>query len=792
MVVMSNKFFESIGGAPAYSMVAVAVKGSVGDAVGGAASRRALRWTVENLLPNVDRLVLVHVMPTVTTIPSPSGSKIPVEELEESVVSMYKRDLRKEYEQVFVPFKKLCGSSKVETLLLEHDDPAKALLKYVSDSEVECLVLGSCSSSFLTSPKIKFPDCRISVDSTLELVLGVRQEMPLTVLREAPETCEIYVICKDRILTKSTNQLSPDSSSSFRIPQGAEAYTETFSRTRSDRTGLSASSMSSSGRKHSRRPASLPHSNPVSRVFSDAQSSTDIGLVDDEHTRSVIRHSIVSGNKMQSNPGANIKTPKSDVKSEVAQLRKEVETTLSMYKQACEELVHKQTQVKSLSSECIKETRRVITALEKEEMLRKAAAEEKEKHLKAVKEVQEAKSMLAKEFCDRQLAELSALKQSIEKQKVIDQLFLKDGRYRKYTKEEIAAATDNFSSRKIIGEGGYGKVYKCSLDHTPVALKISVLSQLRHPHVVLLLGACPDNGCLVYEYMENGSLDAHISPKKGKPSLSWFIRFRIIYETACGLAFLHNSKPEPIVHRDLKPGNILLDRNFVSKIGDVGLAKLMSEESPDSVTVYRNSIIAGTLYYMDPEYQRTGTIRPKSDLYAFGIIILQLLTARHPNGLLFCVEDAVRRGCFGDMLDGSVRDWPMAEAEELARIAIKCSQLKCRDRPDLDTQVLPALKRILESANERLKREQDNVRPPSHYYCPILKEIMEDPYIAADGFTYEGRAIRAWIQHNQNVSPVTKHRLKHCDLTPNHTLKSAIQEWRSRSRLDLSTTLGSF
>lgn len=221
--------------------------------------------------------------------------------------------------------------------------------------------------------------------------------------------------------------------------------------------------------------------------------------------------------------------------------------------------------------------------------------------------------------------------------------------------------------------------------------------------------------------MENGSLDCHITPKKGKPSLSWFIRFRIIYETACGLAFLHNSKPEPIVHRDLKPGNILLDRNFVSKIGDVGLAKLMSEEAPDSVTVYRNSIIAGTLYYMDPEYQRTGTIRPKSDLYAFGIIILQLLTARHPNGLLFCVEDAVKRGCFEDMLDKSVRDWPITEVNELARIAIKCSQLKCRDRPDLDTQVLPALKQILESANSRLKTEQANVRPPTHYYCPILK-----------------------------------------------------------------------
>ncbi|CAE6244710.1 unnamed protein product [Arabidopsis arenosa] len=788
MVVMTNKFFELIGGAPSYTSVSVAVKGSVGDSVGGTASRRALRWTIENFLPKIDRLVLVHVMPTVTTIPSPSGSKIPVEELEESVVSMYKRDLRKEYEQVFVPFKRICKSNKVETLLLEHHDPAKALLKYMLDSEVECLVIGSCSSNFLTRKK------------------GL--EMPLTVLGEAPETCEIYVVCKDRILTKSTNQFTADSSSSFRIPDGAEAYTESFSRSRSEKTGLSASSISSSGRMQNGRAASLPHSHPISRVFSDAQSSTDFGLADDEHSRSILRHSTVSSSQRQLDPRPHIKPPKSGVQAEVEKLRKEVRTTLSMYKQACEELVHKQTQVQSLSSECIKETERVITALEKEEMRRKAAAEEKEKHLKAVKEVEEAKSMLAKEFCERQLAELDALKQSIEKQKVIEQLFLRDGRYRKYTKEEIAAATDNFSSRKIIGEGGYGKVYKCSLDHTPVALKvlkpdsvekkeeflreISVLSQLRHPHVVLLLGACPENGCLVYEYMENGSLDCHISPKKGKPSLSWFIRFRIIYETACGLAFLHNSKPDPIVHRDLKPGNILLDRNFVSKIGDVGLAKLMSEEAPDSVTVYRNSIIAGTLYYMDPEYQRTGTIRPKSDLYAFGIIILQLLTARHPNGLLFCVEDAVKRGCFEDMLDGSVKDWPIAEAKELARIAIKCSQLKCRDRPDLSTQVLPALKRILESANSRLNTKQANVQPPTHYYCPILKEIMEDPQIAADGFTYEGKAIKAWIQKHQNVSPVTKHRLKNSDLTPNHTLRSAIQEWRSRSRLDLSTTLGSY
>ena len=133
---------------------------------------------------------------------------------------------------------------------------------------------------------------------------------------------------------------------------------------------------------------------------------------------------------------------------------------------------HWGSQVQSLSYECIKDTKRVISALEKEEMLRKEAEKEKQKHLKAVKEIEEAKSMLAKEFCDRKLAELNALQQALKKQQVMDQLLLSDSRYRKYTKEEIVAATDNFSLSKIIDEGGYGKVYKCSVDHTPVALKV--------------------------------------------------------------------------------------------------------------------------------------------------------------------------------------------------------------------------------------------------------------------------------------------------------------------------------
>jgi serine/threonine protein kinase len=239
--------------------------------------------------------------------------------------------------------------------------------------------------------------------------------------------------------------------------------------------------------------------------------------------------------------------------------------------------------------------------------------------------------------------------------------------------------------------------------------------------MVLLLGACPENGCLVYEYLENGSLEDYLLNRNGKPPLPWFFRFRIIFEMACGLSFLHNSKPEPIVHRDIKPGNVLLDRNYVSKISDVGLAKLISDVVPDNITEYRESVLAGTLHYMDPEYQRTGTVRPKSDVYAFGVIILQLITARHARGLIMTIEDAITNGSFRDILDKSAGDWPLNETIELAEIGLKCTALRCRDRPELDTEVLPLLKRLSDMANASVKIGRSSAHTPSQYYCPILQ-----------------------------------------------------------------------
>lgn len=220
--------------------------------------------------------------------------------------------------------------------------------------------------------------------------------------------------------------------------------------------------------------------------------------------------------------------------------------------------------------------------------------------------------------------------------------------------------------------------------------------------MVLLLGACPEFGCLVYEYMANGSLDDRLFRRGNTPALSWQIRFRIAAEIATGLLFLHQTKPEPLVHRDLKPANILLDRNFVGKISDVGLARLVPPSVADTVTQYHMTSAAGTFCYIDPEYQQTGMLGIKSDVYSLGIMLLQIITAKPPMGLAHYVEQSIERGTFTEMLDPAVTDWPVEEALIFAKLALQCAELRRKDRPDLGKVLLPELNRLRALAEESM------------------------------------------------------------------------------------------
>jgi serine/threonine protein kinase len=216
---------------------------------------------------------------------------------------------------------------------------------------------------------------------------------------------------------------------------------------------------------------------------------------------------------------------------------------------------------------------------------------------------------------------------------------------RALTFSQLSAATDGFSSQNLLGEGGFGRVYKGLLEDTGevIAVKqlnrdglqgngeflveVLMLSLLHHPNLVKLLGYSTDSNqrILVYEYMPRGSLEDHLLdlPPSWKP-LPWHTRMRIAVGAAKGIQYLHEVANPPVIYRDLKASNILLDADFNAKLSDFGLAKLgpMGDQSHVSTRVM------GTYGYCAPEYAMTGKLTKMSDIYSFGVVLLELITGR--------------------------------------------------------------------------------------------------------------------------------------------------------------------
>nr|XP_048318175.1 U-box domain-containing protein 35-like [Ziziphus jujuba var. spinosa] len=437
-----------------------------------------------------------------------------------------------------------------------------------------------------------------------------------------------------------------------------------------------------------------------------------------------------------------------EVEAEMRRLKLELKQTMDMYSTACREALTAKQKAMELHHLRLEEERRLEEARLAQETALAIAEKERARCRAAIEAADAAKRIAELESQKRVNAESKALREAEEMRKVLGNLAQSDVRYRRYCIEEIEKATDYFAESRKIGEGGYGPVYKCFLDHTSVAVKvlrpdaaqgrsqfqqeIDVLSCIRHPNMVLLLGACPEYGILVYEYMANGSLEDRLFRKGNTPALTWQLRFQIAADIATGLLFLHQTKPEPLVHRDLKPGNILLDHNFVSKISDVGLARLVPAVA-ENVTQCHMTSTAGTFCYIDPEYQQTGMLGVKSDVYSLGILLLQLITAKPPMGLAHHVENSIEKGTFADMLDPAVPDWPLEEAICFGKLALKCAELRRKDRPDLATQVLPELDRLRALADEKtdhlLLRSSSGLPPHPNSFASNHQDVLSDPQI---------------------------------------------------------------
>uniref|UniRef100_A0A5B6YL82 RING-type E3 ubiquitin transferase n=1 Tax=Davidia involucrata TaxID=16924 RepID=A0A5B6YL82_DAVIN len=369
--------------------------------------------------------------------------------------------------------------------------------------------------------------------------------------------------------------------------------------------------------------------------------------------------------------------------------------------------------------------------------------------------------------------------------------------FSEFSFSEIEEATCNFDPSLKIGEGGYGSIYRGQLRHTQVAIKmlhshslqgpsefqqeVDVLSKLRHPNLVTLIGACPETWALIYEYLPNGSLEDRLSCKDNTPPLSWQTRIRVTAELCSVLLFLHSCYPHSVVHGDLKPANILLDANYVSKLSDFGICRIIShdEVSNNGTTLCCRTDPKGTFAYMDPEFLATGELTPKSDIYSFGIILLRLLTGRPALGITKEVQYALDKGSLKDLLDPTAGDWPFVQAKQLAHLAMRCCEMNRRSRPDLASEVWRVLEPMRVSCGVSSFRlgSEEHCQIPPYFICPIFQEIMQDPHVAADGFTYEAEALRGWLESGHDTSPMTNLKLAHCNLVPNHTLRSAIQEW---------------
>lgn len=248
--------------------------------------------------------------------------------------------------------------------------------------------------------------------------------------------------------------------------------------------------------------------------------------------------------------------------------------------------------------------------------------------------------------------------------------------------------------------------------------QVEVLSRVRHPHLVTLIGTCPESRSLVYEYLNNGCLKDRLAGKDNASPLPWQIRTCIATEICSALIFLHSNTP-CIVHGNLKPSNILLDANSMSKIGDLGIVCLIPQnENPANFTKKCNDP-NGTSVYMDPEYLETGKLTPESDAYSFGIILLRLLTARPLSGIVNDVQCALENDSISTLLDVSAGDWPLEQAKELAYLALRCCEKNRLDRMDLC--VVHEVMRGSCAASESCLISKKLIRTPSHFVCPILQ-----------------------------------------------------------------------
>ncbi|KAG2498309.1 hypothetical protein HYH03_003570 [Edaphochlamys debaryana] len=362
--------------------------------------------------------------------------------------------------------------------------------------------------------------------------------------------------------------------------------------------------------------------------------------------------------------------------------------------------------------------------------------------------------------------------------------------FKLHTVDAIHAATQGFSEARLVGRGPSGSaVYRGDLDGAAVAVKrmgqaapgavgpdleaaARVLASLQLPHVLRVLGCCPEEHVIVYDWASGGSLEGRLA--QGGPGLGWKDRVRVAAEAGTGLALLHGLTP-PLTHGSLHPCNVLLDGEGRAQLADVGLGTALPEG---------------------------GGAGPEGDVHALGVLMLRLLGVGGSEGDVVARARAAQSDPTLSALVGSGRtgaDWPSPESLGFAHLALKCVGPDPGSRPDLRSVVLPALLQLHNRTRlygdgpapvAALPQEEEDeaAHMPPGFVCPITQDLMAEPCVAADGFSYERIAIQEWISRFTAAgrparSPLTNLPLEHPVVVPNEVLRQQIRQWQEGRQL---------
>ncbi|BAS92849.1 proline-rich receptor-like protein kinase PERK1 [Oryza sativa Japonica Group] len=300
-----------------------------------------------------------------------------------------------------------------------------------------------------------------------------------------------------------------------------------------------------------------------------------------------------------------------------------------------------------------------------------------------------------------------------------------------FTYEELLRATDGFSDANLLGQGGFGYVHRGVLPTgKEIAVKqlkvgsgqgerefqaeVEIISRVHHKHLVSLVGYCISGGkrLLVYEFVPNNTLEFHLHGK-GRPTMEWPTRLKIALGAAKGLAYLHEDCHPKIIHRDIKASNILLDFKFESKVADFGLAKFTSDNN-----THVSTRVMGTFGYLAPEYASSGKLTEKSDVFSYGVMLLELITGRRPVDTSQTYMDdslvdwarpllmqALENGNYEELVDPRLgKDFNPNEMARMIACAAACVRHSARRRPRM-SQVVRALEGdvSLEDLNEGVR-----------------------------------------------------------------------------------------